>query len=85
MLRFAGELEARTADLVELNVLEVGSIRAWAEFLQVGLPMQHFRDMAERVMPQYLVGLHRTLPLFNGRSGPRRAGARSPLSCGRTP
>ena len=32
---------------------EVGSIRAWAEFLQVGLPMQHFRDMAERVLPQY--------------------------------
>jgi acyl-CoA reductase-like NAD-dependent aldehyde dehydrogenase len=34
-------------------VLEVGSIRAWAEFLQVGLPMQHFRDMAERVLPAY--------------------------------
>ena len=31
----------------------MGSIRAWAEFLQVGLPMQHFRDMAERVLPQY--------------------------------
>ena len=53
MLRFAAELEARTADLVELNVLEVGSVRAWAEFLQVGLPMQHLRDMAERVLPQY--------------------------------
>jgi aldehyde dehydrogenase (NAD+) len=53
MLRFAEALEARTADLVELNVLEVGSIRAWAEFLQVGLPMQHFRDMAERVLVQY--------------------------------
>ena len=53
LLRFAQELEARTADLVDLNVLEVGSIRAWAEFLQVGLPMQHFRDMAERVLPQY--------------------------------
>jgi aldehyde dehydrogenase (NAD+) len=53
MLRFAEALEARTADLVDLNVAEVGSIRAWAEFLQVGLPMQHFRDMAERVLPQY--------------------------------
>jgi acyl-CoA reductase-like NAD-dependent aldehyde dehydrogenase len=53
MLRFAEELEARTADLVDLNVLEVGSLRAWARFLQVGLPMQHFRDMAERVLPQY--------------------------------
>ena len=31
----------------------MGSIRAWAEFLQVGLPMQHFRDMAERVLPTY--------------------------------
>ena len=53
LLRFAQELEARTADLVDLNVLEVGSIRAWAEFLQIGLPMQHFRDMVERVLPQY--------------------------------
>jgi len=53
LLRFAEELEARTADLVNLNVLEVGSTRAWAEFLQVGLPIEHFRDMAERVLPQY--------------------------------
>lgn len=53
MLRFAEALEARAGDLVDLNVLEVGSTRAWAEFLQVGLPIQHFRDMAERVLPQY--------------------------------
>ena len=53
MLRFADALEARAADLVNLNVLEVGNIRSWAEFLQVGLPMQHFRDMAERVLPSY--------------------------------
>jgi acyl-CoA reductase-like NAD-dependent aldehyde dehydrogenase len=53
MLRFAGVLQARAADLVDLNVLEVGSIRAWAEFLQVGLPIQHFRDMAERVLAQF--------------------------------
>jgi acyl-CoA reductase-like NAD-dependent aldehyde dehydrogenase len=53
LLRFADALEARFADIVDLNVLEVGSVRSWAEFLQVGLPMQHFRDMAERVMAQY--------------------------------
>ena len=32
---------------------EAGSVRARAELLQVGLPMQHFRDMAERVLSQY--------------------------------
>ena len=53
MLRFAEALEARAADLVDLNMLEVGSTRAWAEFLQVGLPVQHFRDMAERVLAQF--------------------------------
>jgi aldehyde dehydrogenase (NAD+) len=46
-------LRARATDLVDLNVLEVGSIRSWAEFLQVGLPIQHFRDMAERVLVQF--------------------------------
>lgn len=53
MLRFADALDRRAQDLVELNILEVGSTRAWAEFLQVGLPIQHFRDMAERVMVQF--------------------------------
>jgi aldehyde dehydrogenase (NAD+) len=53
MLRFARGLERRAQDLIELNILEVGSIRSWAEFLQVGLPIAHFRDMAERVMGQF--------------------------------
>jgi acyl-CoA reductase-like NAD-dependent aldehyde dehydrogenase len=53
MLRFADALQARKQDLIELNVLEVGSIRSWAEFLQVGLPIEHFRDMAERVLMQF--------------------------------
>jgi aldehyde dehydrogenase (NAD+) len=53
MLRFARALERRAQDLIELNILEVGSIRSWAEFLQVGLPIAHFRDMAERVMAQF--------------------------------
>jgi acyl-CoA reductase-like NAD-dependent aldehyde dehydrogenase len=53
MLRFAQALERRTQDLVELNILEVGSIRSWAEFLQVGLPIAHVRDMAERVLAQF--------------------------------
>ena len=53
MLRFADALQARARDLVELNIAEVGSIRSWAEFLQVGLPIEHFRDMAERVLMQF--------------------------------
>jgi aldehyde dehydrogenase (NAD+) len=53
LLRFADALQARTQDLVDLNVAEVGSVRAWAEFLQVGLPISGFREMAERVMAQY--------------------------------
>jgi aldehyde dehydrogenase (NAD+) len=53
MLRFADVLQARAQDLIELNIQEVGSIRSWAEFLQVGLPIEHFRDMAERVLTQF--------------------------------
>ncbi len=53
MLRFADALDRRAKDLIELNVREVGSTRAFAEFLQVGLPIQHFRDMAERVLVQF--------------------------------
>jgi acyl-CoA reductase-like NAD-dependent aldehyde dehydrogenase len=53
MLRFADALDRRAQDLIELNILEVGSIRSWAGFLQVGLPIAHFRDMAERVLGQF--------------------------------
>jgi acyl-CoA reductase-like NAD-dependent aldehyde dehydrogenase len=52
MLRFADVLQARAQDLVDLNVAEVGSVRSWAEFLQVGLPISGFREMAERVLVQ---------------------------------
>jgi acyl-CoA reductase-like NAD-dependent aldehyde dehydrogenase len=53
MLRFAEVLEARAGDLIDLNVAEVGCVRAWSEYLQVGLPISHFRDMAERVLGSF--------------------------------
>jgi aldehyde dehydrogenase (NAD+) len=51
LIRMADILERRRAELVELNIAEAGSIRALAEMLQVGIPIDHFRDTAERVLP----------------------------------
>lgn len=53
MLRMADALEKRRADLVDLNIAEAGSTRMLAEYLQVGIPLQHFRDMAERILPSF--------------------------------
>ena len=53
MLRMADVMERRAAELIDLNVREAGSIRALAESLQVGIPLEHFRDMAERVLLQF--------------------------------
>ncbi|MGE2728294.1 aldehyde dehydrogenase family protein [Mycolicibacterium vaccae] len=49
----ADELDRRRAELVDLNVVEAGSTRMLADFLQVGTPIDHFRDMADRVLPQF--------------------------------
>lgn len=49
----ADELDRRRADLVELNITEAGSTRMLAEILQVGTPIDHFRDMADRVLPRF--------------------------------
>jgi aldehyde dehydrogenase (NAD+) len=49
----ADELDRRRAELVELNITEAGSTRMLADFLQVGTPIDHFRDMAHRVLPQF--------------------------------
>ncbi|MGB8403231.1 MAG: aldehyde dehydrogenase family protein [Mycobacterium sp.] len=49
----ADELTRRRAELVELNISEAGSTRMLAEFLQVGTPIDHFVDMAHRVLPRF--------------------------------
>ena len=43
----------RFSELVDLNIAEAGSIRPLAEFLQVGVPIEHMRDFAERVLYKY--------------------------------
>ncbi|CAJ1586054.1 aldehyde dehydrogenase family protein [[Mycobacterium] wendilense] len=53
LLRMADALEERRTELIDLNVREAGSTRPLAEFLQVGIPLEHFRDMAERVLPAF--------------------------------
>ncbi|MGE2692805.1 aldehyde dehydrogenase family protein [Mycolicibacterium pulveris] len=47
------ELDRRRAELVDLNIAEAGSTRMLAEFLQVGTPIDHFRDLVHRVLPQF--------------------------------
>jgi acyl-CoA reductase-like NAD-dependent aldehyde dehydrogenase len=49
----ADAMERRANELKELAVREAGSTRALADTLQVGIPLLHFRDMAERVLPQF--------------------------------
>jgi aldehyde dehydrogenase (NAD+) len=43
----------RYPELVELNIAEAGSIRPLAEFLQVGVPIEHMHDFAERLLHKY--------------------------------
>jgi aldehyde dehydrogenase (NAD+) len=50
LLRLADVMDRRLPDLIDLNMREAGSTRALAESIQIGIPLQHFRDMAERVM-----------------------------------
>lgn len=53
LLRMADAMEKRRAELVDLNMAESGSTRALAEYLQVGIPITHTRDMAERILPGF--------------------------------
>ncbi|WP_236706164.1 aldehyde dehydrogenase family protein, partial [Frankia sp. ACN1ag] len=53
MLRMASVMERRLAEIVDLNIVEAGSVRWLAESIQVGIPVTHLRDMAERVMPSF--------------------------------
>jgi aldehyde dehydrogenase (NAD+) len=53
LLRMADVMERRAGELKELAIREAGSTRALADTLQVSIPLQHFRDMAERVLLQF--------------------------------
>ena len=50
LLRMADAMDKRLPELIELNMAEAGSTRPLAESIQVGIPVAHFRDMAERAM-----------------------------------
>ncbi|MEV8546893.1 aldehyde dehydrogenase family protein [Streptomyces sp. NPDC051572] len=50
LLRMAEVMERRRDEIIELNMREAGSVRWLAESLQAGIPITHFRDMAERAM-----------------------------------
>jgi acyl-CoA reductase-like NAD-dependent aldehyde dehydrogenase len=51
--RMAQRMLARYDELVNLSVAEAGSTRVLAYSLQVGLPIEHFADLAERVLPRF--------------------------------
>lgn len=53
MLRMAAEFERRRGELIELNIAETGATRALARFLQVGTPIEHFTDLARRIVPAF--------------------------------
>jgi aldehyde dehydrogenase (NAD+) len=53
MLRMADEFGRRRDELIELNIAEAGSTRALAAYLQVQTPIEHFADLAARVMPGF--------------------------------
>jgi aldehyde dehydrogenase (NAD+) len=53
MLRMGEAFGRRREQIVDLNVREAGSTRMLAEFLQVGIPIEHFIDMADRVLPRF--------------------------------
>src|SRR5438067_3135638 len=53
MLRMGEAFQKRRAEIVELNVREAGATRMLADFLQVGIPIDHFIDMAERILPRF--------------------------------
>jgi aldehyde dehydrogenase (NAD+) len=56
MMRMAEVLDRRREEIVDLNISEAGSVRPLAEFLQVGIPIEHFADMADRVLLQFRFG-----------------------------
>jgi len=53
LAKMAAEFDRRRDELIELNIAEAGSTRALAEFLQVDTPIEHFADLANRVVPRF--------------------------------
>lgn len=53
LLRMAEVMDRRRAELIELNIREAGSVRVLAETLQVGIPLEHFRDTVDRVLTNF--------------------------------
>ncbi|MEE4023393.1 aldehyde dehydrogenase family protein [Gordonia sp. PKS22-38] len=50
LVRMAEIMEKRQDEIVDLNIAETGCTRAGAASFQTGIPIAHFRDMAERVL-----------------------------------
>jgi aldehyde dehydrogenase (NAD+) len=54
VLTAMGEImQRRRAELVDLNIVETGSTRLLADFLQIGIPIDVWMDTATRVLPRY--------------------------------
>lgn len=54
ILRSMGEaMQRRSQEIIALNVAEAGSTQMLAAFLQVGIPIDHFLDLADRVLPAF--------------------------------
>jgi aldehyde dehydrogenase (NAD+) len=50
LLRMAEIMEKRQDEIIDLNIAETGCSRAGAASFQTGIPIAHFRDMADRVL-----------------------------------
>lgn len=53
LCRMADGLDRRTDELVEMNVAEAGSVRAFSRTRHVADPIRQFRHLAEHVMPAF--------------------------------
>jgi len=53
MLGMADEFDRRRAELIDINIAEAGCPRMLSDFLQVGVPLEQFRNLAARVVPAF--------------------------------
>src|SRR5260221_502755 len=53
MRRFHEGLDARKAEIIDIVISEVGTPRKLASGLQVQIPLDHLKDMADRVLPSF--------------------------------
>ncbi|MFJ3212559.1 aldehyde dehydrogenase family protein [Streptomyces flaveolus] len=53
LLRMADLMEAAAGELSDLNIAEAGSTRVLAQTMQVGIPLNAFRDTVDRVLSGY--------------------------------